>query len=62
MLIPHKLFQRVVDHYEGDVNRAKVWFDMPNPVLGGVMPKDYKIGGSWNRLSKMIDDALLESK
>lgn len=60
MLIPRKLLSRILDHFDGDMVRAKLWFDIPNPVLNGLAPKNYHQGGSWKRLEKMIDDALEE--
>jgi hypothetical protein len=59
-LIPQKLLLRVAHHFDGNINRAKLWFEIDNPILGGIKPKDYKIGGNWRALEKMIEDALEE--
>ena len=61
MLIPQKLLSRITDHFNGDVSRAMMWFHIPNPILNGMRPMDYKFNGSWKRLEKMIDDALEEN-
>lgn len=62
MLIPQKLLSRVAEHFSGDLNRARLWFEIDNPVLNGMKPKHYHQSGSWKRLEKMIDDALMESE
>lgn len=61
---PRKLLCQVAQHFEDDLNRAKLWFQIPNPVLNGMRPKDYyfKNSGGWKRLEKMIDDAVEETK
>lgn len=61
MLIPRKLLSRVAEHFNGDMNRARLWFEIDNPVLNGMKPKHYHQSGSWKRLEKMIDDALMET-
>jgi hypothetical protein len=59
--IPLKLFRRVANHF-GDVNKARVWFQISNPVLNGMRPQDYHQNGKWDRLQKLIDDALKENE
>jgi len=49
-------------YFENDLTRATLWFHVPNPVLKGMKPIDYKLGGTYDRLEKMIGDALRESK
>jgi hypothetical protein len=39
-----------------------LWFEIDNPVLNGIKPKDYHQNGRWDRLEKMIYDALEESE
>lgn len=39
-----------------------MWFEIPNPVLNGMKPKDYHLSGRWDRLEKMIYDALEETE
>lgn len=60
MQIPLKLFNKVLDYFDGNVTRARLWFDIPNPVLGGLKPKDYHQKGSFKNLDKLIIDALKE--
>lgn len=62
MLIPQKLLSRVAEHFEGNMVKAKLWFEIDNPVLNGMKPKNYHQSGSWKRLEKMIDDALMETE
>lgn len=59
--IPQKLLRKVMDYYGGNVVKAKLWFEIDNPVLNGMKPKNYHQSGKWTRLEKMIDDALKES-
>lgn len=47
-----------MEHFNNDKTLIKMWWYLPNPVLNGMAPKDYPV----NRLLKMIDDALSESK
>jgi len=61
MQVPQKLLHRVTAYFEGNVTKAKLWFEIDNPILNGMKPKHYHQSGSWKRLEKMIDDALQES-
>jgi hypothetical protein len=60
--IPLKLLRLVTSHFEGNIAKAKMWFVIPNPILSGMRPIDYKINGKWDRLEKMIHDALKEEE
>ena len=62
MIIPENLLSLVMRYFENDLTRATLWFHVPNPVLKGMKPIDYKLGGTYDRLEKMIGDALRESK
>ena len=62
MQIPIKLQQIVIDHFDGNVCKANLWWGIPNPILSGVKPKDYQQNGSYTRLEKMIKDALKVEK
>jgi hypothetical protein len=57
-----KLFCRVRDYYGGNLMKANLWFRLPNPVLNGMRPKDYKIDGKWDALGRLVDDALKATK
>ncbi len=56
--IPPKLFSLVVKHFNGNEVQARLWFEIPNPDLRGFKPKDYRIGGKWDRLEKLILQAI----
>lgn len=62
MHIPLKLLRKVINHFNGNINQARIWLDIPNPVLNGMRPTEYCFNASWERLEKMIDDALEETK
>lgn len=61
-LVPKKLLQKVTEHFEGNAFKANLWFEISNPVLNGMKPKDYHQAGKWDRLERMIDDALKGEK
>ena len=60
-MIRLKTFQRVLHHFNGDIAKAKNWFEIPNPVLEDLKPSDYAKMGKHDYLDKMIDSALEES-
>lgn len=60
--VPQKLLRLVTEHFEGNIIKAQLWFEIDNPVLNGMKPRNYHQGGKWDRLEKMIHDALKENK
>lgn len=56
--IPRKLLLLVMDHFKGDLNKAKLWFNIPNSYLKGMKPRNYCTSNHVDRLEKMILDAL----
>ena len=45
-----QLCEQVVGFFEGDVNRAALWFRLPNPLLGDVSPRDMIRYGRYAKL------------
>lgn len=63
MRIPPKLLSLITEEvFQGDKNKARLWFVIPNPALHGARPCDYKIGGKWDVLEKRIINAIKENK
>lgn len=51
----------VAQFFEGDGEKTSLWFTMPNPLLGGVAPRDMLRVGRFRRLYQFIIDALAEN-
>jgi len=51
----------VAQFFEGDGEKTNLWFTMPNPLLGGVAPRDMLRVGRFRRLYQFIIDALSEN-
>jgi hypothetical protein len=55
-----QLCEQVVGFFEGDVNRAALWFRLPNPLLGDVSPRDMIRYGRYAKLQRFVVEALAE--
>jgi len=55
------LCEQVVGFFEGDVNRAALWFRLPNPLLGDVSPRDMIRYGRYAKLQQFVVEALAEN-
>jgi hypothetical protein len=55
------LCEQVVGFFDGDVNRAALWFRLPNPLLGDVSPRDMIRYGRYARLQEVVTAALAEN-
>jgi hypothetical protein len=51
----------VAQFFEGDGDKTSLWFSMPNPLLGGVVPRDMLRIGRFRRLYHFVIDALAEN-
>lgn len=51
----------VAQFFRGDVDKTALWFAVPNPLLGGVTPRDMIRLGRFSRLREFILDALAEN-
>ena len=56
-----QLCEHVVGFFEGDVNRAALWFRLPNPLLGDLSPRDMIRYGRFARLREFVVEALAEN-
>lgn len=48
----------VTDYFDGDLVKAKLWFDTSNPLLGDMSPRDMIRYGRYTKLHKFITNAL----
>lgn len=60
-MIRRKTFNKVLDHFNGDITKAIIWFKIPNTLLHGLKPQDYAFMGKHEYLDRMVDCALEES-
>ena len=52
----------LVGNYLGDKDRTMLWFQISNPQLGGMSPRDMIRVGRFKKLLKFIQTALEENK
>ena len=52
----------VTGFFEGDYEKAKLWFDAPNSLLGGMKPNDMIELGREKKLLKFIKTCLAENE
>lgn len=55
-------FAYVVEYFEGDLDRAYLWFDTPNPALGNISPNDMIKLGRTEKLLKFIQESRAENE
>ncbi len=53
--------EKVAEFFGGDINKTIDWFQLPNPRLGYVSPKDMIAFGRFNKLYKFILEAINEN-
>lgn len=51
-----------VESYFHDLNKTILWFQVPNPQLGGISPRDMIRLGRYEKLRKFIQTALKENE
>jgi uncharacterized protein (DUF2384 family) len=51
----------VAQFFDGDGSRTALWFKTPNPMLGGISPRDMIRFGRYQRLLKFVLEALDEN-
>lgn len=58
MRYPQRLLRKLTKYF-GSEDRAKLWFSISNPWLpGNLSPIDFKPGGNYKQLEKMVDSVL----
>ena len=66
--IPAELIQRlqeigiicelVADYFKGDLRKTALWFQIKNPALGNISPRDMIRYGRYQKLVKFVQNAL----
>lgn len=47
----------VAEYFNGDVHKVGLWFELPNPMLGNISPRNMIRGGRYKRLLNFVLDA-----
>ena len=50
--------EKVGEYFDGDLNKTVLWFKLPNPMLGGVSPRDMIRLGRFRKLAQFVSSAL----
>ena len=50
----------VAEHFDGNAQKASLWFKTPNPMLGNVSPRDMIRYGRFSKLQRFVTGALSE--
>lgn len=58
--VPPKLYSLLTGWFQGDKRKAMLWFEVSNPMLNGLRPKDYHQNGNYDLLERKIEMALKE--
>lgn len=48
----------VAGYFNGDVQKTTLWFQVKNPALGGISPRDMIRLGRYQKLEKFVQNAL----
>ncbi len=51
------IVNRVVGLFDGDLQKAALWFRTKNPLLGNVSPRDMLRMGRYSRLDRFVSEA-----
>lgn len=57
-----KTWRLVVEFFEGNEEKAELWFKTQNPLLGGISPEKMIVLGRRDRLLRFVRDQLAENK
>ncbi len=50
--------EKVAAAFGGDVEKTALWYQLPNPLLGNISPRDMIRLGRFKKLSRVVDEAL----
>lgn len=50
----------VAEHFRGDIHKTALWFKIRNPLLGNMSPRDMIRFGRFEKVRKLIQDAMAE--
>lgn len=48
----------VAGYFNGDIQKTALWFQVKNPALGGISPRDMIRFGRYQKLEKFVQNAL----
>lgn len=52
----------IANHFNGNAEKASLWFKTPNPMLGNVSPRDMIRYGRFAKLQRFVVGALSENR
>lgn len=55
-------FLQVTEHFNGNGQKASLWFKITNPMLGHISPRDMIRYGRLSKLQRLVTSALSESR
>lgn len=47
-------------HFDGDLDKTILWFTLPNPLVGGISPRDMVRYGRFKKLAQFVRSALTD--
>ena len=56
------LLNLVAGHFRGDAKKTTLWFMTPNPLLGGITPREMVRFGRYRKLFKFVANAIAENR
>jgi len=57
-----ELLVLVMEFFEGNETKARLWFETKNPLLGGISPNDMIKAGRYDKLLRWAKDQINEGK
>jgi len=52
------IFILVSEHFEGNLNKTYAWFNLPNPLMGNLSPRDMIRYGRFKKVLKIVQSAI----
>jgi len=48
----------VANHFRGDIKKTSLWFQIPNPILGTISPRDMIRVGLYRKLLNIVTETI----
>lgn len=58
----HEAWDLVFDFFNGDDEKTTLWFETPNPLLGGIKPSQMLLLDEGHKLLSFIEEQLMENR
>lgn len=58
-VVVRKIRDGVLAYFKGDVDKAQLWFMLPNPSLGEISPNDMLRAGRERRLLQFVEESAM---